>query len=140
MTHKIEFTPPDIKELKKRLLNQKDAKIYRRLLWLDLKSRGYSQTDISNILGISKAQLTNWSKLFVKEGFEGFCCTHYEDRRPSKLTPHTQRIRQYVVDTAVSTLAALQEWIAQELGIVIEQSWLSRWIKKNSIVLIKKPA
>src|SRR4051812_30561772 len=98
MTHKVEFTKAVIKELRGRLASEKNARIYRRLLWLDLKHRGYSQTEISNILGLSKAQLTNWSKLFVKKGFEGLCCTHYEDRRPSRLTSYTEVIRQHVGD------------------------------------------
>lgn len=138
MTHKIEFSEELIKELKGRLSSEKDSKIYRRLLWLDLKYRGYGQKEISAILQISQAQLTNWSKIFVEEGLKGLCMTHYEDRRPSKLTPYLEKIRDHIQRDCVSTLSCLQVWLSEECGLFVEQSWLSRWIKKNSIVLTKR--
>jgi transposase len=139
MTHKINFTPCVIQELKVRLSSEKSAKIYRRLLWIDLKRRGYRQKESGVLLNVSQAQLTNWSKIFVLKGFEGLCSVHYEDRRPSRLMPYLTNIKDYVRDSSVPTLSSLQHWIAQEHGIFIEQSWLSRFIKKNSIVLTKRP-
>jgi len=138
MSHKIVFNDLLIKELKGRLLSEGNSKIYRRLLWLDLKHRRYRQKEISFILRMSQAQLTNWSKLFIEQGFEGLCSTHYKDRRPSKLMPYLDKIREHVQKQSVSSLSCLQEWLAKEFGVFIEQSWLSRWIKKNSVVLIKR--
>lgn len=140
MTHKIDFTPSVIQELKDRISSEKSAKIYRRLLWLDLKRRGYHQKEIGSLLDVTQAQLTNWSKIFVLGGFEGLCAVHYEDRRPSRLIPYLARIKDHVRESSVPTLSALQNWIAQEYGMFIEQSWLSRFMKKNSIVLTKRPA
>ena len=139
MTHKINFTSPIEKELKDRISSERSAKLYRRLLWLDLKRRGYRQKEIGVLLNISQAQLTNWSKIFSLKGFEGLCSVHYEDRRASRLMPYLAKIKDYVRDSSVPTLSSLQHWIAQEHGIFIEQSWLSRFIKKNSIVLTKRP-
>ena len=139
MTYKINFTAPMEKELKNRLSSERSSKIDRRLLWLDLKRRGYRQKEIASLVCVSQAQLTNWSRVFSLKGFEGLCSVHYEDRRPSRLMPYLQSIKDHVRDTCVSTLSALQDWLLQEHGIIIEQSWLSRFIKKNSIVLIKRP-
>lgn len=138
MTHKIMFTALIEEELKRRLVSEQSSKIYRRLLWLDLRRRGYRQKEIASLLDITQAQLTNWSKIFAFKGLEGLCSLHYEDRRPSQLMPYVQSIKDHVHDAAVSTLSALQDWLCQEHEIVIEQSWLSRFIKKNSIVLTKK--
>lgn len=138
MTHKIELSEEVIKELKDRIGSEKNSKVYRRLLWLDLKYRGYGQKEISAILQMSQAQLTNWSKIFVEQGFKGLCRTHYEDRRPSKLMPYLDKIRDHVQRDSVSTLSCLQGWLSEECGLFVEQSWLSRWIKKNSIVLTKR--
>ena len=138
MTHKITFTSPLEKELKDRLLSEPSAKIYRRLLWLDLRRRGYRQKEIASLLCVTQAQLTNWSKLFALKGLEGLCSLHYEDRRPSRLMPYVQSIKDHVQEASVSTLSSLQDWLSQEHGIAIEQSWLSRFIKKNSIVLTKR--
>ena len=138
MTHKITFTASFEKELKDRLLSEPSAKIYRRLLWLDLRRRGYRQKEIASLLCVTQAQLTNWSKLFALKGLEGLCSLHYEDRRPSRLMPYVQSIKDHVQNASVSTLSALQDWLSQEHGIAIEQSWLSRFIKKNSIVLTKR--
>ena len=139
MTYKINFTAPMDKELKNRLSSERSSKLYRCLLWLDLKRRGYRQKEIASLLCVSQAQLTNWSRVFSLKGFEGLCSVHYEDRRPSRLMPYLQSIKDHVRDACVSTLSALQDWLLQEHGITIEQSWLSRFIKKNSIVLIKRP-
>jgi transposase len=131
MTHKIEFTDAVTKELEKRLSCERDAKIYRRLQYLDLKRRGYNSQQIGEILDVSPAQLTNWSRLFVKEGFEGLCHLKYEGRRLSRLDPHRERIKAYIEQSHVPTLASLQQWIKVELHLDIEQSWLGRWLKKN---------
>lgn len=139
MTHKINFTTSIEKELKDRLLSEKSAKIYRRLLWLDLKRRGYRQKDIGVLLNISQAQLSNWSKIFVLQGFKGLCSFHYEGRRPSRLMPYLVKIKDYVRDCSIPTLSSLQHWLAQEHKVQVEQSWLSRFIKKNSIALTKRP-
>jgi transposase len=138
MTHKILLTPPIAEALKSRLVCEQSAKIYRRLLWLDLRRRGYRQKEIASLVCVSQAQLTNWSKIFALKGLDGLCCVHYEDRRPSRLMPYLQSIKNHVRDASVSTLSALQDWLLEEHGIVIEQSWLSRFIKKNSIVLTKR--
>ena len=138
MTHKIEFSEELIKDLRDRISSEKDSKVYRRLLWVDLKYRGYSQKEISAILQMSQAQLTNWSKIFVEQGFKGLCTTHYEDRRPSKLAPYLDKIRDHVQRDCVSTLSCLQGWLSEECSLFVEQSWLSRWIKKNSVVLTKR--
>lgn len=139
MTHKINFTAPIEKELKDRLSSERSSKLYRRLLWLDLKRRGYRQKEIASLICVSQAQLTNWSKIFSLKGFEGLCSVHYEDRRPSRLIPYLQSIKDHVRDASISTLSTLQDWLSQEHGITIEQSWLSRFIKKNSLVLTKRP-
>lgn len=138
MTHKITFNAVIEEELKRRLVCEQSSKIYRRLLWLDLRRRGYRQKEIASLIDVTQAQLTNWSKIFALNGLEGLCSLHYEDRRPSRLKPYVQSIKDHVRDACVSTLSALQDWLSQEHGIVIEQSWLSRFIKKNSIALTKR--
>ena len=139
MTYKINFTATLEKELKDRISSEKSAKIYRRLLWLDLKRRGYRQKEIGAFLHISQAQLSNWSKIFVLRGFKGLCSVHYEGRRPSRLMPYLSKIKGYVRNSSVPTLSSLQHWIAQEHGLRIEQSWLSRFIKKTLLFLQKDP-
>jgi transposase len=140
MAYKIDFTESIVAELEERLSTERDAKIYRRLLWLDLRRRGYSQKQIGDMIQVTPEQLTHWAKTFTAEGVKGLCHLRYEDRRPSKLAPYLESIRRHVQEAAVSTLGALQAWIQGEYGIYVEQSWLSRWVKKNSIVLIKKRA
>ena len=109
------------------------------MLWFDLKRRGYRQKEMSSLLAVTQAQLTNWSKLFVLRVFEGLCSVHYADRRPSRLMLYPANIKDHVRESSVPTLSALQNRIAQEHGMLIEQSWLSRFIKKNSVVLTKRP-
>ena len=111
MTHKIGFTPSVIQELKDRISSEKSAKIYRRLLWLDLKRRGYRQKEIGSLLNVTQAQLTDWAKIFVLGGFEGLCAVHYKDRRSSRLMPYLTQLKDHVRESSVPTLSALQNWI-----------------------------
>lgn len=140
MAYKIELSKTVARELEERLTTERDVKVHRRLHYLDLKRRGYSQQQISDILGVSLGQLTNWSKLFLSQGLEGLCYLKYEGKRQSRLAPYMDEIRGYVKENSVSTLAALQHWIQEEFKIYVEQSWLSRWIKKNSIALTRRHA
>jgi putative transposase len=140
MAYKIELSETVARELDEKMRTERDVKVYRRLHYLDLKRRGYSQQQISDILGVSLGQLTNWSKVFLSQGLEGLCYLKYEGKRHSRLTPYVEEIRQHVKENSVSTLTALQHWIQEEFKIYVEQSWLSRWIKKNSIALIRRHA
>ncbi len=133
----IDFSDDIVQELDHHLASERDAKIYKRLQCLNLKKRGYNHDQISSILGVSQNTITEWLKLFMEHGFEGLSTLCYEGRRISKLEPYRNKIKEHIEKEMVPTLGALQHWLKEKFEVEVEQSWLSRWLKKNSIFLIK---
>lgn len=136
--YNIEFTDKVLVELEHRLTSTRDTKIYRRLLCIKLKHLSYNHSQIKDILGVSPTMITEWLKLFMEHGFEGLCTLQYEGRRISKLEPYKKKIKKHIEEEMVPTLGALQYWLKETLGVEVEQSWLSRWLKKNSLFLTKR--
>lgn len=133
MAYTINFTAQITTELDERLRVERDKKIYRRLLCLDLLRQGYPRQQIASILGVSSYSVTQWVKCFIEGGFEKLCHLNYEGRRTSRLEAYYDAIRQQVQSQSVSTLKELQHWLAETFGVSIDQTWLSRWLKKKSI-------
>lgn len=125
-------------DLSTRLLEEKTLKIWRRLKCLDLKEKGFSHNQIAEILDIRRETISLWLKQYREEGLDGLCFFKYEGRRTSKLAFYKQEIQEHIQKENVSTVAELQHWLEGTFDLSVEQSWLSRWLKKNSIVLIKK--
>jgi hypothetical protein len=47
-------------------------------------------------------------------------------------------LKQHIKDLPVSKLSELQHYLQTKHSLTVEHSWLSRYLKKNSIALIKK--
>ena len=131
MAYTINFTAQITTELDQRLRVERDKKIYRRLLCLDLLRQGYSRQQIASILRVSSYSVTQWVKCFIEGGFENVCHLNYEGRRTSRF--YHDAIRQQVQSQSVSTLKELQHWLAETFGVSIDHTWLSRWLKKKII-------
>jgi len=54
------------------------------------------------------------------------------------MSEYNKEIIEKVEQDNIATLKELQEFIRKQYDIEIEQSWLSRYCKKNSIFLTKK--
>lgn len=134
----IKLTDEDKKELKERKRKEGNKKIYRRYLYVEMSNKGLTNLDISSILGVTNDTLTDWRQIFLNSGLEGLSQLHYEGRRESKLNAYKEAIEKKVEDDSVSTLKELQSFLKKDHGIDIEQSWLSRYCKKNSIFRTKK--
>lgn len=137
MSYKIQLNNSQLSELKERLPKERDSKIWRRLKCIDLKHNDYPNWEIGEILDVHHETITDWCKLFLKDGFEGLCELKYEGRRLSKLESVKEKIKEHIESEMVPTLGALQHWLKETFEIEVEQSWLGRWLKKNSIFLTK---
>ena len=134
----IRLTSRQLIELKERKREEKSVKVFKRLECIYLKHKKISNKDIAELLGISRNTVRDWTKLFLEQGFEGLSCLNYEGRRSSKIDSFLNEIKAEVNNNLISTLKQLQQWIKENHDITIEESWLSRLIKKNSIYLSKK--
>lgn len=137
---KITISKLDFEKIKQMKKEEKDKKIYRRLQFLHLKHDGKTNKEIADILGVCTDTITDWAVIYSEKGLDGLCQQMNFDRRISKLDDYIDKIKQDIKENTISTLAELQDWIDEKYSLKIEQSWLFRYCKKNSICLTKKHA
>ena len=134
----IQLTEQQKKELQTKKKTEKSHKIQRRYMYVELSNSGMTNLNIASIIGVTNDTLTDWKDIFEEGGLEGLSSLNYAGRRESKLDKVKDKIIKKVNTDAVSTLKELQSYIFEQFNISIEQSWLSRYCKKNSISLTKK--
>ena len=135
---KITISKSDLEEIKLRKKKEKDKKIYRRLQFLHLKYKNKTNKEIADILGVCPDTITDWAKIYSTERLTGLCQPINYDNRSAKIDIYIKEIKQDIKENTISTLSELQDWIKKKYSIEIEQSWLFRCCKKNSIYLTKK--
>jgi transposase len=138
MSYKLNFTQSEIEELKALQKTVTCIKIYKRLQCIYLISRNYSNSEISDILDVSNNTITTWIKIYKKGGLSLLQKFDYKARK-SRLSEIKEAICNYIKKEMPSKVAQVQDWIRKTHNIEIEYSWLYRYLKKNSICLIKKP-
>lgn len=134
MLYHVHLSPDQFRRLRSSMKKERDAKILRRLQCVDFAATGCTHRDIARFLHVTPDTITNWLRLFTREGLDGLCNLRYDGRRPSKLDAHKEELRAHVKAGKASKLSELQHHIKTTWGLVIEQSWLSRYCKKNSIL------
>lgn len=138
MSKKLEITEENYKEIKERKQREKNIKIYKRYLFLEMKYEGKKNKDISQLLDVTVETLSNWSAIYREGGIELLSQLHYEGRRTSILMPIKEDIQKQIDEANISTIKSLKHWIKESFEIEIGSSWLHEFCKKNSIYLIKK--
>jgi len=134
----MEISNEEILEIKERKKREKDAKIYRRLMFLEMKHQKRANREIAILLDVTVETLSHWTTIYKKGGLELLCTLKYEGRRPGVLAEFSEEIQSYVKEKNVSTLKELQAWIKSEFNLSLGIAWIQRFCKKNSIYLTKK--
>ncbi len=137
MTQEIKLNKAQELELKKRLKNERDSKIWRRLKCINLKQKGLKHKEIAEILDVTIDTITDWLLIFSEGGFNRLCKLNYEGRRASILERHKASIEEKIDKDIPPTVKYLQHWLKKDFGVEIEHSWLSRWLKKNKLLIQK---
>ena len=138
MQRKLEINKEGIEAIRGRKKKEQNAKIFKRLIAIEMRGCGRKCKDIGNILGVCIDTLADWTNLFLKGGIEALCQLEYEGRRPSKLEPYMEAMRKKVEEDSVVTISQMKAWLEKEYQIIVEESWLSRFCKKNSIFRTKR--
>lgn len=138
--YQIKLSQKEVARLQGLKKHAKDTRIYRRLQSLLLKAKGRSHQEIADTTGVSVDTVTDWLKVYLDQGLDALVRPIDYDRRPSAIDPHLDAIKRLVPERGVSTLAELQNLVQREFRLHLEQSWLSRCVKKNAICLTRKPA
>ena len=135
---KLELSTENIDKLQELLKLEKNNKIYRRLQCIHFKSMGFKHQLIASSIGVNIDTVTDWMKLYNSKGFNGLCHMEYEGRRISKLDAVSDEMKEYINNNMVDKISKLQDYLLNTHDILIEQSWLYRYCKKNSIHLTRK--
>ncbi len=135
---KLEITKEEFEEIKKKKSKEKNVKIYKRYLFLEMRHAKQLNKDIAVTLGVSAETLSHWSAIYREGGIELISQLHYEGRRTSVLTPLKEEIKKQIEEKNISTIKELNSWIKETFNVSIGESWLHEFCKKNSIYLIKK--
>jgi transposase len=138
MSYQVNLSSEELIELKILKREVKDSKLLRRYQCIHMLHTGLKRQDIAELLDVYIDTITDWVKLYQSVGLKGLSDLKYDGRRPSALDEHKLEIKEYIKTTSVNTISQLQNYLRNDLKLEIEHSWLSRYLKKNSIVLIKK--
>lgn len=138
MAYTVDLTPSEIAELKTLRRVEKDGKILRRYQCIWFAHEKFPKKEIASFLAVNIDTVTDWIKLFNKIGLKGLRELQYDGRRPSSLDAVKAELLKHIRTESVSKLSELQHYLKSKHSIEIEHSWLSRYLKKNSIALIKK--
>ena len=126
----------DIIKIKKR--KERDTKLLRRYQCLFMLHENYSKKEVAKLLGVNIDTITDWVKIYTKSGLAGLGLFNYEGRRPSSLDQIKDELVDLIKKENINTMVQLQGKIKSNYKLDVEESWLGRYCKKNSISLIRK--
>jgi transposase len=133
-----------IHEIKK-LMKIKSPLIIKRLQVLlvmkNYETEGISKRKLSNLTGADVTSVDRWRKLYIENGIEALVSHNYTavniprifnteqiDKIGKKLNDQTNGINGYV---------ELQNWIREEMGLVVNYQSLNTFVKKHFKTKIK---
>lgn len=139
MAYQIKLSNKEQEELRQRKQNERDGKVLRRLLCIDMKNKGIQNKDIAEYCGVCIDTITDWLMLFDGGGFKALCALQYDGRRISKLEKCKEEIIKKQKKEGIENLKELKGWLSKEHNTKTCVSNLFYFCKKNSIFLGKKP-
>lgn len=135
----ISLSTKKLHHIKQLMNKEKRVKVYRRLQAIEMAATGHSYQDIATTIGVCVDTVTDWIKLYQEKTLTGLCDLRFRGKRTSPFDSYAEQIKQDIIDKTIATLAELQDWIKHQYSLEMEQSWLWRSCKKNSICLTRKP-
>jgi transposase len=138
--HKVNLGKRELAEIIKLKKETNKKRLFRRLQCIELAGKKKEYREIASITGVCVDTITDWVKIYNKQGLDGLCQLNFEGKRQSKIDEYAESIKADIKSKTISTLAELQDWLETKYKIKMEKSWLFRCCKKNSICLAKKPA
>lgn len=138
MSYQVILSKTDLDIIKTKKRNERDAKLLRRYQCLSMLHENYPKKEVAKLLGVNIDTITDWVKIYTKSGLVGLGLLNYEGRRPSSLDQIKDELVDLIKKEKINTMAQLQVNIKNNYKLDVEESWLGRYCKKNSISLIRK--
>jgi transposase len=115
MKRHITLTEAQNETLQILLQSEQRVKIHRRLMFIDLKNQKKKNTEIMKVIPVTINTLSDWTSDFLTHGFDGLQKLHYAGRRPGKLAPLKDIIKQHTKEHVVKNTKHLQSWLRETL-------------------------
>lgn len=128
------------KKLRQRKRNERDAKILRRLLCIEMKALGETHAKIARLCDVCIDTITDWLRLYDTGGLDALCSLQYEGRRPAVLDRVKDELRRDLKAGKYDTLRETQQALKETHGIDVCISWIWRYAKKNSLLPARRPS
>ena len=138
MSYQVILSKTDLDIIKMKKRGERDAKLLRRYQCLSMLHENYSKKEVAKLLGVNIDTITDWVKIYTKSGLAGLGLFNYEGRRPSSLDQIKDELIDLIKKENINTMVQLQGKIKSNYKLDVEESWLGRYCKKNSISLIRK--
>ena len=138
MSYQVILSKTDLAIIKTKQRKERDAKLLRRYQCLSMLHENYPKKEVAKLLGVNIDTITDWVKIYTKSGLSGLGLLNYQGRRPSSLDLIKDELVDLIKKENINTMVQLQGIIKNNYKLVVEQSWLGRYCKKNFISLIKK--
>ena len=125
--------PPSANQIRerKRIHDEKEVFVYRKLLSFLLQKLGYSLEDISKIIGITTETLLTWNKQWNEGGYESLLKKKGQGRK-SKLTDEEwAEIKKIMRNRNDWRLPEIADEIETKYGVKYSSQHLSQLLKKN---------
>lgn len=138
--YKISLTSSEKTLLSSKISETSNTWLLKRYQCIMMRSDSLSNKQISSYLHVDVNTLTNWAKMYLEGGFSKLETFNLSARRQSKLECLKEEIKEQVLDDdkVIGTMSELSSWLKKKHDLYVEESWLRRWCKKNSISLLKK--
>lgn len=137
MSITIHLSKKEREELQERKKNERDGKILRRLLCLEMKDMGEEHEKIAKLCDVCRDTITDWLRLFTEHGLKGICNLQYEGRRISVLDAMKPMLQKGIDSGKYRKLSDIKKEL-QARGIEVCESWIWKYLKKNLLLPIKK--
>ena len=138
MSYQVILSKIDLDIIKTKKRKERDAKLLRRYQCLSMLHEKYPKKEIAKLLGVNIDTITDWVKIYTQSGLAGLGLFKYEGRRPSSLDQIKDELVDLIKKENINTMVQLQGKIKSSYKLDVEESWLGRYCKKNSISLIRK--
>lgn len=107
-------------------------KIFERMLFVILKSKGYSSKVIADILSVSETTTFNWLRIFREGGLDALAKLNYKGQ-PSKLNPYSAQLALELDERPVATLKEAQHRIEGMTGIKRSIPQVRAFMRRNKL-------
>lgn len=108
--------------------SQLHPKILPRLQGILLRAEGRKPQVIADLLKVHRNTVTNWIKLFNRQGAAGLLSLNYQGREPFLTVKQQGQLEQKLEQTLFTRLKDIQNWVEKRFKVHYSESGLSKAI------------